>query len=181
MSQTTASSETSAAAEPAEAPATSVRRALTPEDLYALRLVEDPCISPDGATIVYVQQEMDHASYEYRRSLWLIAADGKTPARRFTAGPNDSHARWSPDGKRIAFLRAPGRAVKPASAGSASGMYGTTAQIANAAGVAAIGAAFFAIEAADSARPALFISCALFALAIVTSVAFLSWMRRASA
>jgi MFS family permease len=71
--------------------------------------------------------------------------------------------------------------VKPASAGSASGMYGTTAQIANAAGVAAIGAVFFAIEAADSARQALFISCALFALAIVTAVSFLSWMRRASA
>jgi EmrB/QacA subfamily drug resistance transporter len=71
--------------------------------------------------------------------------------------------------------------VKPASAGSASGMYGTTAQIANAAGVAAIGAVFFAIEAAHSARPALFTSCALLALAIVTSVAFLSWMRRASA
>jgi MFS family permease len=71
--------------------------------------------------------------------------------------------------------------VKPASAGSASGMYGTTAQIANAAGVAAIGAVFFAIEAAHSARPALFISCTLFALAIVTAVSFLSWMRRASA
>jgi hypothetical protein len=32
--------------------------------------------------------------------------------------------------------------VNPASAGSGAGMYGTTAQIANAAGVAAIGAAF---------------------------------------
>jgi len=71
--------------------------------------------------------------------------------------------------------------VKPASAGSASGMYGTTAQIANAAGVAAIGAVFFAVEAAYSARLALFISASLFALAIVTSVVFLSWMRRASA
>jgi EmrB/QacA subfamily drug resistance transporter len=71
--------------------------------------------------------------------------------------------------------------VKPAAAGSASGMYGTTAQIANAAGVAAIGAVFFAAEAAYSARPALFISASLFALAIVTSVAFLSWLRRGSA
>ena len=71
--------------------------------------------------------------------------------------------------------------VKPAAAGSASGMYGTSAQIANAAGVAAIGAVFFAIESVYSARPALFISASLFALAIVTSVAFLSWMRRASA
>jgi EmrB/QacA subfamily drug resistance transporter len=71
--------------------------------------------------------------------------------------------------------------VKPAAAGSASGMYGTSAQIANAAGVAAIGAVFFAVESAHSARPALFISASLFALAIVTSVAFLSWLRRASA
>ena len=55
------------------------------------------------------------------------------------------------------------------------------AQIANAAGVAAIGAVFFAIEAAYASRPALFISASLFALAIVTSAAFLSWMRRASA
>jgi predicted MFS family arabinose efflux permease len=36
--------------------------------------------------------------------------------------------------------------VKPASAGSASGLYGTTAHIANAAGVAAIGAVFFIVE-----------------------------------
>jgi predicted MFS family arabinose efflux permease len=71
--------------------------------------------------------------------------------------------------------------VKPAAAGSASGMYGTTAQIGNAAGVAAIGAVFFAVEAAYDARLALFISASLFALAIVTSAAFLSWMRRATA
>jgi MFS family permease len=69
--------------------------------------------------------------------------------------------------------------VKPASAGSGAGMYGTTAQIANAAGVAAIGAAFFAIEANSSPRPALFAALALFSLSILTSVAFLSWMRRA--
>ena len=37
--------------------------------------------------------------------------------------------------------------VKPISAGAGAGLYGTTQQIANAAGVAAIGAVFFAIEA----------------------------------
>jgi acylaminoacyl-peptidase len=97
-------------------PLPSTRRPLNPEDLYALRLVEDPRLSPDGATIAYVQEEMDRASYEYRRSLWLIATNGTAPARRFTTGPNDSHARWSPDGKRIAFLRAPRHGVKPATA-----------------------------------------------------------------
>ena len=69
--------------------------------------------------------------------------------------------------------------VKPASAGAGSGMYGTTAQIANAAGVAAIGAVFFAIEAAGSARSALLVACALFALSIMACAAFLTWMRRA--
>ena len=63
--------------------------------------------------------------------------------------------------------------VKPASAGSGAGMYGTTAQIANAAGVAAIGGAFIAIEAAGSARLALFTASALFALSIVACAAFL--------
>jgi hypothetical protein len=70
--------------------------------------------------------------------------------------------------------------VKPASAGSGAGMYGTTTQIANAAGVAAIGAAFFAMEAARSARLALFASLGLFALSMVACAAFLSWMRRAA-
>ena len=71
--------------------------------------------------------------------------------------------------------------VKPASAGSGSGLYGTTAQVANAAGVAAIGAVFFAVQAAHSTQMALFASLALFALSIVISVVLLSWMRRAVA
>jgi hypothetical protein len=67
--------------------------------------------------------------------------------------------------------------VKPASAGSGSGMYGTTAQVANAAGVAAIGAVFFAVEQVSSARHALFAALAMFALSMVICVAFLSRMR----
>jgi predicted MFS family arabinose efflux permease len=69
--------------------------------------------------------------------------------------------------------------VKPASAGSGAGMYGTTTQIANAAGVAAIGAAFFAIEAAFSPRLALVAAAVLFVLSLAICAAFLSWMRRA--
>lgn len=71
--------------------------------------------------------------------------------------------------------------VKPASAGAGSGMYGTTTQIGNAAGVAAIGAVFFALENTVSARMALFAACALFVLSLSISAAFLSWMRRATA
>ncbi|MGY4628254.1 MFS transporter [Bradyrhizobium sp. USDA 4486] len=71
--------------------------------------------------------------------------------------------------------------VKPVAAGSASGAYGTTAQIGNAAGVAAIGAVFFAIEALQSARAGFLVSLALFVTLILICAAFLSWMRRAPA
>lgn len=71
--------------------------------------------------------------------------------------------------------------VKPVAAGSASGMYGTTAQIGNATGVAAIGAVFFAIEVSQSARAGFLASLVLFAALIMICAAFLTWMRRASA
>lgn len=71
--------------------------------------------------------------------------------------------------------------VKPVAAGSASGMYGTTAQIGNATGVAAIGAVFFAVEASQSSRAGFLASLALFAALIMICAAFLTWMRRASA
>ena len=69
--------------------------------------------------------------------------------------------------------------VKLTSAGAGSGMYGTTTQVANASGVAAIGAVFFAVDAAHSARLALFVALALFVMSIVACVTFLTWMRRA--
>ncbi|GLR83983.1 MFS transporter [Bradyrhizobium iriomotense] len=71
--------------------------------------------------------------------------------------------------------------VNPVAAGSASGMYGTTIQIGNAAGVAAIGALYFAIESMHSSRAAFFVALASFATLITICVAFLTWMRRAHA
>ncbi|HEY2248944.1 MAG TPA: hypothetical protein VGH70_15990 [Bradyrhizobium sp.] len=71
--------------------------------------------------------------------------------------------------------------VKPAAAGAGSGLYGTTAQIANAAGVAAIGAVYFAIEAQTSSQVAMFAALAAIAGSIAACVALLTWMRRASA
>ena len=71
--------------------------------------------------------------------------------------------------------------VKPAAAGAGSGLYGTTAQIANAAGVAAIGAVYFAIEAQTSSQIAMFAVLTMFAASIAACVALLSWMRRAAA
>jgi len=70
--------------------------------------------------------------------------------------------------------------VPAASAGSGSGMYGTTAQIANAAGVAAVGAVYFAVQAAGTARLAILASFMACALSVACCVLFLTWMRRAA-
>jgi predicted MFS family arabinose efflux permease len=70
--------------------------------------------------------------------------------------------------------------VPAVNAGSGSGMYGTTAQIANAAGVAAIGAVYFAVASAGSARMALLASFASCAVSVAGCAGFLLWMRRAA-
>src|SRR5437762_9337211 len=60
-------------------------RRLEPQDLYAIQLVEDPQITPDGEQIAYGKAEIDRNTYEYHRSIWVTSASG-TPGRRFSAG-----------------------------------------------------------------------------------------------
>ncbi len=87
-------------------------RELSPEDLYAIKLTEDPQIAPGGEHVAYVVLEIDRPSYEYRRSIWVASSRGGEP-RRYTAGSNDSSPRWSADGRHLAFIRAPAGEVKP--------------------------------------------------------------------
>ncbi len=87
-------------------------RALTPDDLHALKLAEDPQIAPDGQHVAYVVVGIDRPTYEYRRAIWVAPASGGE-ARAFTSGPNDSSPRWSPDSRYIAFVRAPAGKVEP--------------------------------------------------------------------
>ena len=54
---------------------------------------------------------MDLEKDRYHKRIWLW--DG-AEARAFTHGPVDSRPRWSPDGTRLAFLRASGRRARAA-------------------------------------------------------------------
>jgi hypothetical protein len=71
--------------------------------------------------------------------------------------------------------------VPPRSAGSGSGVYGTTTQIGNAAGIAAIGALYFVAQSAFAGRGAILVSLAACAVSIAASVTLLMWMRRVRA
>jgi len=90
-------------------------RQLTLDDLYAIKLAEDPQISPDGRQVAFVVMEIDRPTYEYGRSIFVVPVAGGTP-RRYTAGPNDTAPRWSPDGQSLAFVRAPAGELKPKNA-----------------------------------------------------------------
>src|SRR5690242_21393275 len=82
------------------------RRAPTAEDIYALRFVSDPQLSPDGSQVAYVISWVDPDDHtRYRSQLMLVPFDGSTPPRPLTSGRHrDSAPRWSPDGCSLAFL-----------------------------------------------------------------------------
>jgi dipeptidyl aminopeptidase/acylaminoacyl peptidase len=82
------------------------RRPITAEDIYQLRFVSDPHISPDGSRVAYVAAWVDPDDRtRYRSQLMLAPFDGSSPPRALTGGKfRDLAPRWSPDGCFLAFL-----------------------------------------------------------------------------
>jgi dipeptidyl aminopeptidase/acylaminoacyl peptidase len=74
------------------------------EDLIDLAVPSAPALSPDGTVVVYVLRTLDADSDRACDRLWLAATDG-SGSRPLTAGPADTAPAWSPDGRRLVFLR----------------------------------------------------------------------------
>ncbi|MCX4679526.1 S9 family peptidase [Streptomyces sp. NBC_01433] len=94
-------------------------RALRIDDVYRFEIPCDPSLSPDGERVAYTLTTQDAERDCAVTSIWEVrGADG--PARRLTRGPSDAAPRWSPDGTRLAFLRAGQLYLLPADGGEAA-------------------------------------------------------------
>jgi dipeptidyl aminopeptidase/acylaminoacyl peptidase len=82
----------------------SAKRAIELEDLFRLERVSDPQVSPDGKWVAYVVTAPLKEENRTNSDIWLASADGSGTPRQLTNSPKaDSHPRWSPDGRWIAF------------------------------------------------------------------------------
>jgi dipeptidyl aminopeptidase/acylaminoacyl peptidase len=88
------------------APKKARRRGVAADDLYRLRFVADPQLSPDGALVAYVVAWVDPEDHtRYRSQLMLADAHAASPPRALTSGLHrDTVPRWSPDGGSLAFV-----------------------------------------------------------------------------
>src|SRR5262245_11665443 len=80
-------------------------RPMVLEDVVSFKTIGDLQVSPDGGTAVIAVRAARLEENRFETDLFMVDLTGGTPMRpiTFSKGP-DTHPRWSPDGRRIAFL-----------------------------------------------------------------------------
>ena len=74
-------------------------------DLLNVPRVTEPRLSPDGREVIYTRSDADWKLGKRVTHIWRARVDGpgSSDAVQLTTGNDDDHARWSPDGRTIAF------------------------------------------------------------------------------
>ncbi len=82
-----------------------MNRALNPDDLLRLRFICDGRIAPDGKSVAYV---LSHAAVGKASDVWEIRLRdlGSGTEKHISDDVAPSSPRWSPDGTRLAFIKA---------------------------------------------------------------------------
>lgn len=80
------------------------KRALTFDDFSAVRAVSDPQPSPDGKGILYAVRTTDVSANKRVSQTFFVSTSGGTPQVFPSQSVSATEARWSPDGKRVAYV-----------------------------------------------------------------------------
>jgi dipeptidyl aminopeptidase/acylaminoacyl peptidase len=83
---------------------TSAKRPIRIGDLYHLKNVNDPQLSPDGAWVAYTVSSVDSAADKTDTDVWMVSWDGTQNIRLTWTPESESSPRWSPDGRYLAFI-----------------------------------------------------------------------------
>ena len=73
-------------------------------DVFRIVYVADPQVSPDEEMVVFVAEKTDTSANQYVNHLWVVPTKGGEPRQLTTIDSSDTRPRFSPDGKKIAFL-----------------------------------------------------------------------------
>jgi len=93
------------AAQPFASPtAAQGKRAITFDDLIAMQRVSEIQLSPDGKWVAYRVVTPDMDANRNAGNIWLVATSGQGQPMQLTRSGRDSSPRFSPDGKRLAFV-----------------------------------------------------------------------------
>lgn len=80
------------------------KRPMTFEDFAAVRGVSDPQLSPSGASVLYAVRSTDVPRNKRTTVTYLLPISGGSPKAFPSASVNAGEARWSPDGKWVAYI-----------------------------------------------------------------------------
>jgi dipeptidyl aminopeptidase/acylaminoacyl peptidase len=80
-------------------------RPMTIDDLIGAVRISDPQLSPDGRTVLFVRTTTEVDSGRRNADIWSVPSDGSGSPSALVAGDkSDNTPRFSPDGKRFAFI-----------------------------------------------------------------------------
>src|SRR4029077_9561529 len=79
-------------------------RPLKVDDIFALKSVGDPRISPDGAEVAYTVRGLDPKEDSSDTDIYMVPFAGGAPLRLTSSPKAETHPRFSPDGRYLAFL-----------------------------------------------------------------------------